>query len=93
MQDEAKALVLCQQKVKQKNLPMEVVDAEFQWCVRPTLRCYFVAFSQVTDTLDSLLQGPTKAHVLLHCRTTNRLPRTREGAVPLYVSLSLPTLC
>jgi cell fate regulator YaaT (PSP1 superfamily) len=41
MQDEAKALVLCQQKVKQKNLPMEVVDAEFQWCVatRSFARC------------------------------------------------------
>lgn len=33
MQDEAKALALCQQKVKQKKLPMEVVDAEYQWSV------------------------------------------------------------
>lgn len=35
MQDELKALQLCQQKVRQKKLPMEVVDAEYQWCVFP----------------------------------------------------------
>lgn len=33
MQDEMKALQLCQSKVKQKKLPMEVVDAEYQWFV------------------------------------------------------------
>jgi len=32
MQDEVKALQLCQNKVRQKKLPMEVVDAEYQWC-------------------------------------------------------------
>jgi cell fate regulator YaaT (PSP1 superfamily) len=32
MQDEVKALQLCQQKVRQKKLPMEVIDAEYQWC-------------------------------------------------------------
>lgn len=31
MQDEKKALSLCQQKIQVKKLPMEVVDAEFQW--------------------------------------------------------------
>ena len=30
-QDEMKALQLCQTKVRQKKLPMEVVDAEYQW--------------------------------------------------------------
>ena len=29
--DEAKALELCRSKVKQRKLPMEVVDAEYQW--------------------------------------------------------------
>lgn len=29
--DEAKALLVCQSKVKQKKLPMQVVDAEYQW--------------------------------------------------------------
>lgn len=32
--DEQKALTLCQIKVKQKKLPMEVVDAEYQWYVQ-----------------------------------------------------------
>lgn len=33
MQDEVKALQLCQNKVRQKKLPMEVIDAEYQWWV------------------------------------------------------------
>ena len=31
--DEAKALELCRAKVRQRKLPMEVVDAEYQWYV------------------------------------------------------------
>lgn len=34
-QDEIKALQLCQSKVRAKKLPMEVIDAEYQWCVSP----------------------------------------------------------
>ncbi|KAI1314800.1 hypothetical protein EDD11_001677 [Mortierella claussenii] len=30
-QDEIKAMMVCQTKVRQKKLPMEVVDAEYQW--------------------------------------------------------------
>ncbi|KAI9277661.1 hypothetical protein BY458DRAFT_554375 [Sporodiniella umbellata] len=30
-QDEAKALLVCQSKIKQKKLSMQVVDAEYQW--------------------------------------------------------------
>lgn len=41
-QDEAKAMLLCQTKVRQKNLPMEVVDAEYQWD-RRKLTFYFIA--------------------------------------------------
>jgi cell fate regulator YaaT (PSP1 superfamily) len=37
MQDELKALALCQTKVRAKKLPMEVVDAEYQWYVRFSL--------------------------------------------------------
>ena len=33
LQDEIKALRLCQNKVRQKKLPMEVIDAEYQWFV------------------------------------------------------------
>lgn len=41
IQDEMKALQLCQQKVRMKKLPMEVVDAEYQWCVSPFLPPFF----------------------------------------------------
>jgi len=41
-QDELKALQMCQSKVRQKHLPMEVVDAEYQWD-RRKLTFYFVA--------------------------------------------------
>ncbi|CAM0137820.1 unnamed protein product [Umbelopsis sp. WA50703] len=41
-QDEIKAVMVCQTKTRQKRLPMEVVDAEFQWD-RRKLTFYFVA--------------------------------------------------
>ncbi|CAO3591120.1 unnamed protein product [Absidia cylindrospora] len=41
-QDEMQALALCQQKVKLRNLPMSVVDAEYQWD-RRKLTFLFVA--------------------------------------------------
>ncbi|KAI8820241.1 PSP1 C-terminal conserved region-domain-containing protein [Fimicolochytrium jonesii] len=41
-QDEAKAVAVCQTKIRQKKLPMEVVDAEYQWD-RRKLTFYFVA--------------------------------------------------
>jgi cell fate regulator YaaT (PSP1 superfamily) len=40
--DEMKALQLCQSKVRAKKLPMEVIDAEYQWD-RRKLTFYFVA--------------------------------------------------
>lgn len=42
LQDEIKALALCQTKCRLKKLPMEVVDAEYQWD-RRKLTYYFVA--------------------------------------------------
>jgi len=45
-QDELKALQLCQNKVRQKKLPMEVVDAEYQWD-RRKLTFYFVAEKRI----------------------------------------------
>ncbi|KAF9952413.1 hypothetical protein BGZ72_006314 [Mortierella alpina] len=41
-QDEISAMKVCQSKVRQKKLPMEVVDAEFQWD-RRKLTFYFQA--------------------------------------------------
>jgi len=46
MQDEVKALQLCQSKVRQKKLPMDVVDAEYQWD-RRKLTFYFVADKRI----------------------------------------------
>ncbi|KIK65796.1 hypothetical protein GYMLUDRAFT_55751 [Collybiopsis luxurians FD-317 M1] len=46
MSDEMKALQLCQSKVRAKKLPMEVVDAEYQWD-RRKLTFYFVAEKRI----------------------------------------------
>lgn len=46
MGDEAKALQLCQSKVRAKKLPMEVIDAEYQWD-RRKLTFYFVAEKRI----------------------------------------------
>lgn len=52
LMDEAKALELCRSKVKQRKLPMEVIDAEYQWCV--------ILETHLRITLTSFLgQGPT----------------------------------
>lgn len=45
-QDEAKALAVCIAKARQKELPMEVVDAEYQWD-RRRLTFYFVAHKRI----------------------------------------------
>ncbi|KAI9360547.1 PSP1 C-terminal conserved region-domain-containing protein [Pilaira anomala] len=45
-QDEQKSLVVCQQKTKQRKLPMEVVDAEYQWD-RRKLTFYFQAENRI----------------------------------------------
>lgn len=45
-QDEVKALQLCQSKVRAKKLPMEVVEAEYQWD-RRKLTFYFVAEKRI----------------------------------------------
>ncbi|OCH94165.1 PSP1-domain-containing protein [Obba rivulosa] len=46
MQDETKALELCRSKVRQHKMPMEVVDAEYQWD-RRKLTFYFVAEKRI----------------------------------------------
>ncbi|KAJ8488768.1 hypothetical protein ONZ51_g3335 [Trametes cubensis] len=45
-QDEAKALDLCRNKVRQRKLPMEVIDAEYQWD-RRKLTFYFIAEKRI----------------------------------------------
>ncbi|KAI9498521.1 PSP1 C-terminal conserved region-domain-containing protein, partial [Zychaea mexicana] len=44
--DEAKALLVCQSKIKEKDLPMQVVSAEYQWD-RRKLTFHFVAEERV----------------------------------------------
>ncbi|EMD41461.1 hypothetical protein CERSUDRAFT_110037 [Gelatoporia subvermispora B] len=46
LQDEAKALELCRSKVRQHKMPMEVIDAEYQWD-RRKLTFYFVAEKRI----------------------------------------------
>ncbi|KAI4526779.1 PSP1-domain-containing protein [Schizophyllum commune Tattone D] len=46
LQDELKALQLCQTKVRAKKLPMEVIDAEYQWD-RRKLTFYFIAEKRI----------------------------------------------
>ena len=41
-QEESKAMSLCQTKIRQKKLPMEIVDTEYQWD-RKKLTLYFVS--------------------------------------------------
>lgn len=59
-QDEQNALALCQQKIKQRKLRMDVVDAEYQW---------YITMNPLFFSLDSLnvLKGSTQAHLLLRC--------------------------
>ncbi|KAG2211832.1 hypothetical protein INT47_004518 [Mucor saturninus] len=45
-QDEQRALSVCLQKIKIRKLPMEVVDAEFQWD-RRKLTFYFIAEKRI----------------------------------------------
>ena len=44
--DEQKALQLCQSKVRAKKLPMDVIDAEYQWD-RRKLTFYFIAEKRI----------------------------------------------
>ncbi|KAI6097743.1 PSP1 C-terminal conserved region-domain-containing protein, partial [Pisolithus croceorrhizus] len=46
IQDELKALLLCQNKVRQKKVPMEVIDTEYPWD-RRKLTFYFVAEKRI----------------------------------------------
>ncbi|KAI8388784.1 PSP1 C-terminal conserved region-domain-containing protein [Radiomyces spectabilis] len=46
LRDEQAALLDCQARVRQKNLPMDVVDAEYQWD-RRKLTFYFVANERI----------------------------------------------
>lgn len=74
-EDEERALQLVQTKVLQRGLPMQIVAAEFQWCVEASCCCCSEA-----DTA-SLSQGPQETHVLLRLAVgQDRLPRSVRQA-------------
>lgn len=59
-QDEQRALAVCQQKIKQRKLRMEVVDAEYQWYTHNIITVYF----QITNhflSLSLLLLGTVES--------------------------------
>ena len=47
--DEAKALELCRTKVKQRKLPMEVIDAEYQW--------YAISSQRLAEVIQAFFLG------------------------------------
>ena len=59
LQDEANALQTCQKKVREKKLPMEVIDAEYQWWV--------ASCSAFDASPYENVQGPTQTDILLYC--------------------------
>lgn len=73
MADEEKAMNICQGKVRSKRLPMEVVDAEYQWWV--SMICYFRSTWLIASLC--LYQGSSQAHLLLRCGSPDRFPRAR----------------
>jgi len=66
-EDEQKALQLCQTKVRAKKLPMEVIDAEYQWFVPPAF--LFPSFG--VNVLRFVMQGSPKIDLLLRRGETN----------------------
>jgi len=68
-QEERRALLLCQTKIRQKKLQMEVVDAEYQWYAPGPAMDQAIAFAMLTcicpRTMLSIAQGPPQAHLLL----------------------------
>lgn len=60
IQDEYDAMMICREKVAQRGLPMQIVDAEYQWSVHFSIP-FFYAVSHRTDPY----QGSTQTHLLL----------------------------
>ncbi|KAI6044352.1 PSP1 C-terminal conserved region-domain-containing protein [Pisolithus marmoratus] len=79
-QDELKALQLCQTKVRQKKLPMEVIDAEYQWD-RRILTFYFVAEKRIDfrELVRELFRWPlSKALAVTNSNKASPSPRPKK---------------
>ncbi|KAF8679882.1 PSP1 protein [Rhizoctonia solani] len=68
MQDEVKALQLCQSKIRQKKLPMEVIDAEYQWSVPPA------SFTIYTPADEACVTSGVSCQMLSRLGLTARSP-------------------
>ncbi|KAB5593563.1 hypothetical protein CTheo_3029 [Ceratobasidium theobromae] len=82
MQDEVKALQLCQSKIRQKKLPMEVIDAEYQWD-RRKLTFYYVAdrridFRELVRELFRRASGCRASKALQALNPRHRTPSSRQ---------------
>lgn len=74
IQDEYDAMMICREKVAQRGLPMQIVDAEYQWLVSFLLSAstlyffslqFLLTFFYFYFLLLILSQGSTQTHILL----------------------------
>ncbi|KAG0210664.1 hypothetical protein BGX28_009091 [Mortierella sp. GBA30] len=89
-QDEIKAMIVCQSKVRQKRLPMEVVDAEYQWD-RRKLTFYFVAerridFRELVRDLFKIYKTRIWMYAVSPSMAQSSIGRLHSGSSPLHVN-------
>lgn len=85
-QEEALAMVRCQSRIRQKKLPMEVVDAEYQWD-RNKLTFFFVAdrridFRELVRDLFRIYK--TRIWMCAVDKTSPRMINYLGGLVPVH---------
>ncbi len=85
-QEEALAMVRCQSRIRQKKLPMEVVDAEYQWD-RNKLTFYFIAdrridFRELVRDLFRIYK--TRIWMCAVDKTSPRMINYLGGLVPVH---------
>jgi len=85
-QEEALAMVRCQSRIRQKKLPMDVVDAEYQWD-RNKLTFYFVAdrridFRELVRDLFRIYK--TRIWMCAVDKTSPRMINYLGGLVPVH---------
>lgn len=85
-QEEAIAMVRCQSRIRQKKLPMEVVDAEYQWD-RNKLTFYFIAdrridFRELVRDLFRIYK--TRIWMCAVDKTSPRMINYLGGLVPVH---------
>lgn len=89
-QEEALAMVRCQSRIRQKKLPMDVVDAEYQWD-RNKLTFYFIAdrridFRELVRDLFRIYK--TRIWMCAVDKTSPRMINYLGGLVPVHADLA-----